>query len=408
MENTGWKWSMLIVALSLAAGVHQDASSQPLSGKYTIGGTSPDFASFSAAVAGLDSNGISGPVIFNVRAGTYTERVVLPAIAGASDTNTITFRSESGVTSDVLLQYAPAGEGDNSVIFLNNASHIRIEQMTVASFGGVLFRAVIVLNDTSGTMSDVVIQGNSLNGVPANGRNPFTALVVGHAGLLTSNLTISHNTFNNGGYGVYLPAGRVTPSTGTVIRANTFAGCAGGVEATNHAAIVVDSNNVSLADEGIALSACSGSLSVQQNRVVNNTGGSGIYLGNCQGTALNPGLIANNFVSLQTLSAQYGISILGSSYQNFCFNSVSVTAPASGVGLYQSGGTNINIVNNVFFNTSGSYAYDVTTPGGIAVSDHNDLYGAGMIFLARWGSTDCISLAALQAASGMDLHSVSA
>ena len=39
-----------------------------MSGAYTIGGTTPDFAKFNDAITALNANGICGPVVFNMRA----------------------------------------------------------------------------------------------------------------------------------------------------------------------------------------------------------------------------------------------------------------------------------------------------------------------------------------------------
>ena len=78
-----------------------------LSGTFTVGGAAPNYPSFAAVAADLNANGICGPVVFNVRSGTYTEQCTLSQIAGASSTNTITFQSESGNRNDVTLTYAP-------------------------------------------------------------------------------------------------------------------------------------------------------------------------------------------------------------------------------------------------------------------------------------------------------------
>src|SRR5690606_19560094 len=48
-----------------------------LSGAYTIGGASPDFATISDAVTALEAYGICGPVVFNIRNGVYNEQVAL-------------------------------------------------------------------------------------------------------------------------------------------------------------------------------------------------------------------------------------------------------------------------------------------------------------------------------------------
>ena len=71
---------------------YNTAFGQALSGSYTIG-SGGSYSTFTAAVADLTSNGVSGPVTFNVISGTYTEQISIGSISGASSTNTITFQS---------------------------------------------------------------------------------------------------------------------------------------------------------------------------------------------------------------------------------------------------------------------------------------------------------------------------
>jgi len=386
-RNSGKTWGC-VIAFMLMLVIGQTGMAQPLSGTYTIGGASPSYASFGAAVTALTTNGVSGAVVFNVRAGTYSERVVLPAITGASATQTITFQSETGTASDVTLRYTPAGTSDNAVIALNSASYIRILNMTLTSYGvGTSYRCVIVLDGTAGSLSGVTIQGNVLNGLLSANNSADLSIIYGHSGVVTSNLTITHNTFNNGGYGVYLTVSGGTASTGTVIRANTFAGGWGGVSAYNHTAAVIDSNTMSVLFDAIDLGGCTGLISLQRNRIANTGGGYGITLNNCNGDALDYGLIANNFISLLGTSGDYGINVTNSTYQTIYYNSVNVATPGTGTCFYQAYGGNINVVNNVFSNPGGYYAYYVVSAPAIASSDHNALYGAGMVYLAHWGST---------------------
>ena len=76
--------------LTLLVALSNTAIAQ-LSGTYTVGGTSPDYTSVVAAANDLNSKGISGPVTFNIRPGTYTGRVVINNITGADNNNRITF-----------------------------------------------------------------------------------------------------------------------------------------------------------------------------------------------------------------------------------------------------------------------------------------------------------------------------
>ena len=61
---------LLLSALLVMATV--SAMAQPLNGTYTVGGTTPNYATLTDAVNALTTNGVSGPVIFSLRNGTYS------------------------------------------------------------------------------------------------------------------------------------------------------------------------------------------------------------------------------------------------------------------------------------------------------------------------------------------------
>src|SRR5207253_3258141 len=74
--------------------------SNTLTGTYTIGGATPNFANFQSAVNALQNNGVCGPVIFNMRPMTDTTVfTVINAIPGVDSVNTVTFQSENGDSS---------------------------------------------------------------------------------------------------------------------------------------------------------------------------------------------------------------------------------------------------------------------------------------------------------------------
>ncbi|MFC2111052.1 hypothetical protein ACFLQ5_01230 [Bacteroidota bacterium] len=60
-----------------------------LSGVKTIG-TSGEYPTFNASVTALTTNGVSGPVVFNIASGIYTEQVTIPYISGVLTINSIT------------------------------------------------------------------------------------------------------------------------------------------------------------------------------------------------------------------------------------------------------------------------------------------------------------------------------
>ncbi len=103
----------------------------PLSGIYTIGGSlGSSYSSFTSAVTDLTTNGISGPVIFNVAPGNYNETITIPAITGSDSANTITFNG-SGIGSGGTRIYYSLKSSGSAVIFLNQCSYVNIQYMTV-------------------------------------------------------------------------------------------------------------------------------------------------------------------------------------------------------------------------------------------------------------------------------------
>ena len=114
------------LALFAAMIVFCNATEAQLNGTYTIGGTSPDYTTLSAAISDLNANGVSGPVIFNIRDGSYSGTSWMGSInniTGASSSNTITFRSQSGNKANVTI----SGNSSSNYIFrFNNARCLKM------------------------------------------------------------------------------------------------------------------------------------------------------------------------------------------------------------------------------------------------------------------------------------------
>jgi hypothetical protein len=103
-----------------------------ISGSFTIGGTSPDYATITAAVNDLNNYGVCGPVNFTIRAGTYNEQVSLNPVAGASSANTITFDGVSPATRTMTF----VGNATNPYTFkLNGADYVTIKNLTINNTG---------------------------------------------------------------------------------------------------------------------------------------------------------------------------------------------------------------------------------------------------------------------------------
>jgi hypothetical protein len=93
-----------------------------MSGSYTICSSGCNYSTFNAAVADLNSQGVSGPVTFNVSAETFNESVYINPVSGASATNTITFQGQGKYATTLTQTY-------NTVLNLNSCSYISFRDM---------------------------------------------------------------------------------------------------------------------------------------------------------------------------------------------------------------------------------------------------------------------------------------
>jgi hypothetical protein len=102
-----------------------------LCGSYTIGGANPDFDNFTDASMALNNAGISCPVNFIVRSGTYDEQVDISKISGNSISNFLTFSSETGNKADVILNYSASNSVYDYTVLLDSAFNVTFENMTI-------------------------------------------------------------------------------------------------------------------------------------------------------------------------------------------------------------------------------------------------------------------------------------
>lgn len=117
---------------SSVSNVVQVAVSPRVSGTdFTINKALPtggkNFASFNDAYSFLKC-GIDGPVEFTVAAGSgpYTEQLILEQVAGASETNTITFNGNGNT-----IAWSATDESERAVVKLRGASYFIFKQLTI-------------------------------------------------------------------------------------------------------------------------------------------------------------------------------------------------------------------------------------------------------------------------------------
>jgi parallel beta-helix repeat protein len=390
-------------------------ASAQLSGTFTIGPIDADYPDFSAAVADLNESGVSGPVVFNVQAGIYTEQILITA--DGTSTNTITFQSASGNASDVVLTFGAKGAADNYVVYLWQTSYVTFQNMTFTATGtdyGYVFLLDGALNST---IMNSVINGVATTSYTPNTKEVIIALAKSTA---TNNTLISGNTINDGSIGIFMKGSSLGIPTGTRIENNTVSNQYWyGIWVNVQDSPVVNGNTVetnSANDKYIGIRAedCDNDLEIRNNRV-NLRQQIGIHVRNGVGTSSNTGLVANNFVRMGdgSSSSAIGIEIENATYLDVYHNTVSINSSSASFArafwVWGTNGSNINVVNNIFSSpNSKGYAYYLSSgaASAIAISDYNNFDANGSGRFSHWDGTDYTSLSAFQAASNTDGNSV--
>lgn len=390
-----------------------------LSGTYTIGGASPDYPSVVAAVNDLNNYGVCGPVVFNIRNGTYTGNVSISDIPGASATNTILFRSENGNAALVTITYSAAGLSDMYTLQLNNAKYVKLSKLTISGTGTTYAHAL----EFVGTASYDTIE-NCVIAAPVT-TSTSTYLACLYASSLTGgNNVFRNNSFTGGAYSTYfLGTSSVVQTANNVFDGNSFS------NAYYYSFYVYYTLNTKCRNNTVTVSPSAYSthyvmylgysdnmLEVTGNKLIGTGLTSsiyGLYIYDCDGNATTPGLIANNTVTFQTTGSVYALYSAYGSRLNFFHNTVisnSTSSSSYAAYFYHSSSsyTNITIRNNVFgsLSTSGYslYNYDPTYVN----SDYNLLYSGGISNIYKGiNSINYPTLTAYKAATpGQEMNSV--
>ena len=381
-----------------------------LAGTYTVGGSTPDFASPQAAVQYLHIGGVLDTVRFRIRSGTYNGQLSFGAIPGAgSATRWIAFESESGNAADVVIQ-ASNSSAANYVVRVNGTDWLRFRRLTFTSNGTGSYRRVVEL--TGGT-ENLTFEGCVFNGGPATYNYSWDEIVFYSSNNACHNLTLRNNTFT-GGVGSLWVDYWTAPLQGVQIVGNTLQNFYyfGAVVQYANALLLAQNTITALSGSvfnfGAYLYYLTGSFEVRGN-VVTVDGWYGLYL-DWRPSTEPSGLVANNVIigGVGTGNSTTGLYAYTANV-NFYHNTVHLgTSDPWSAAMYVDGYQGINVVNNIFVNAGGGYAYYVNAWGGspLSNSNYNDLYSSGS-YVGNWGGTDYATLADWQAGTGYDANSVS-
>jgi PKD repeat protein len=132
---------------------------------------------------------------------------------------------------------------------------------------------------------------------------------------------------------------------------------------------------------GLYMWYCYDQMEITSNKIATNkTLGFhyGAYLGQCIGLNNKKGLVANNFIAINNptnTSGTYGIYSTGNTYLDIVNNNFYIAHNATNAyGLYLTGGGNHNLLNNNIVLKNLGYGIYISTVASVANSNHNNLF----------------------------------
>ncbi len=380
-----------------------DAAWGQLSGTYSIGATTipgeaGNYASLSAAVAALNSGGVSGPVaMYFTESITYTDTAVSLGCIGTSATNTITFKPYTGVTATISFTSEVSknidgmwviGSPNNLNTNLVSTHHVTIDGSN--TIGGAT-KDLTILGPTTTTQRSVFrIFGNSdyttiknciITSRSSSGSSTapiqFTNYNASSVNYTPDNYTIQNNTLSsvagNGGLGVFLSNSGtptvgmtgVTVSNDTIYHRGTRAVMCNYVNDAN-----IFGNTISADIQAAGVAAAS------------------IWLSTGTGNAGTFNVYGNKFIKLKTLNntAGTGFGIIAidnqlaspkvvNIYNNFISGFETVTSNSNAIyyGIRHTGGSTSNISHNTisFADLTDMTTFGTSRIAGIAFATHN-------------------------------------
>ena len=276
----------LISVFFILSGFH---SYSQLSGTKTINPSGGDYLTFTAAVNALVSQGINGPVTLNVADGTYSEKIRIGNIPGASAVNTVTIQSASADSSKVILTISSTASASNWTLQVDSADYLTIREITIAATGTSYARCVNI----NGSASNINFENCHFVGYNTTSSSSDYSLIYS-TGDQTDKLVFRNNLFSNGSAGIALNGYSTgVLSTGTRILNNVFSDQnENGVWLGRQDGPVINGNIINpLSDpvSAIYVEYCDNAIEIQNNKINLPSGNNGIYMNYCDGTTLNRG-----------------------------------------------------------------------------------------------------------------------
>ncbi|MBU1984290.1 hypothetical protein KJ815_07765 [bacterium] len=382
---------------------------QPMHGAYDIGGGGNHYNNFSSAVLDMTLRTIDGAVTFNVYPLTYNESIDIPAITGASSTNTITFQAAGALLTP------PELVGAGPVVRLDGADYLTFDGIDIIA--NTSARVVLMVNGCDyNTFRNLDVTGNDVSNTSTYGIDISGG---GNDYNVVDNVTVSGCN-----YGVRFYGASGTQDVGNVCRNSTIVG---GKYST-----------YLYYQEGGAIHDCD----IQPGWNGANTEIYGVYCGTIAAgdTCWAWGNEVHNIQSQSTCNGIYGNGSSGLfiAHNNFVYGWMGPTGTSVMYGLRAPGGVTEWYFNSVYIGdiatTGNIYAFYMTgtstvatvknnifqvdepvedcwgiyVASGTLTSNHNCFYSSGpgaLYYVGRTGGLDYSTLATWQG-TGQDANSV--
>lgn len=424
-----------------------------IGGSATVVGTT--YPTLTAAIADLSICGLSQPTTLSLNSSyvssSETFPITIPSLIGSSATNTLTLKPGSGVTATIT------GSNASAILKLNGADYVIIDgsntvggtskNLTFANTNNGTASAVVWIatasssnGATHNTIKNAIISGNSRTTtfggiISSSTTGTNTASETDNAYNTVQNCTFTGSLFGIGTYG------GASLDTGWTITGNTLGSATNGrahyygIDLYNAKDFTISNNIISgiFANNGnssdVAAIEAYGTVSngsIFGNKISDVTNGdntvgyagTGIYLGST--LASSNVSVYNNFLSdikgagFDNNFAAIGILTTSGGGFNIYNNSISInsstqssTTAGSTALLVNSGVSNLDIRNNIFYNYASIGSrfsiYSFGTSAAFNTINYNDYYSVGNIgYLGVVQS----SLSAWQLATGQDANSI--
>ncbi|MEA3497328.1 MAG: T9SS type A sorting domain-containing protein [Bacteroidota bacterium] len=398
-----------ILIFSIAFSIISINIQAQLHGTYTIGKSgSADYISFNQAINALQNWGIIGSVIFNIEAGTYNEQVLIPPIWGATMINTVTFQSASGNNDDVILTYKPTEDSLNYTIKLKYTQYLIIKNLTFSS------------DTIAGNLMEIAYGSNYnqiLNNrfIAPDSSSAKLLFSTANTGFNSENNRFMNNYFEGGSSGISFCGLNLMHANGNNFSENKFTGQRSNAIFLKYQHAPEINKNIIHSPiknhnyTGILLEYCSNNFKLTKNIISIKDGGDlnfGIKFYKTKGFVGLEGLVANNFIHLNSSSSGFGINETASEYLNFYYNTIHLTGNAQNtVCVSFTVGNDIVFKNNNLVNKTLSPALTNNVLNNIVI-EHNNLFSNGNT-IALWHNTAATTISEWQTISSQGYASVS-